>query len=105
MITTWGRNLHVVNKMKSNGEAMEESTFVSKILRSLTPKFNNVVCSIEESNDLGILSIDELHDSLLVHEQRMKGFQIEEHVLKIIDDDRPPKGRGDRDAVEKIEEA
>lgn len=63
-----GRLLHVVTKMKSNGEVMEESTVVSKILRSLTSKFNYVVCSIEESNDLDVLTIDELHDSLLVHE-------------------------------------
>nr|KYP53919.1 Retrovirus-related Pol polyprotein from transposon TNT 1-94 [Cajanus cajan] len=89
-----GRILHVVNKMKSNGEAMEESTVVSKLLRSLTSKFNYVVCSIEESNDLGILSIDELHGSLFVHEQRMQGFQTEEHVLKITNDDRPTRGRG-----------
>lgn len=35
-----GRTLSVVNKMKSNGENMEQSTVVSKILRSLTSKFN-----------------------------------------------------------------
>uniref|UniRef100_A0A151UGG2 Retrovirus-related Pol polyprotein from transposon TNT 1-94 n=2 Tax=Cajanus cajan TaxID=3821 RepID=A0A151UGG2_CAJCA len=92
-----GRTLNVVNKMKSNGEAMEQSTtVVSKILRSLTSKFNYVVCSIEESNDLGALSIDELHGSLLVHEQKMQGFQTEEHVLKITNDDKPIRGRGGR---------
>ncbi|XP_020224249.1 uncharacterized protein LOC109806288 [Cajanus cajan] len=77
-----GRTLMVVNKMKSNGETTEQSTVVSKILRSLTAKFNYVVCAIEESNDLSALSIDELHGSLLVHEQRMQGYQEEEHVLK-----------------------
>ncbi|XP_050878599.1 uncharacterized protein LOC127082406 [Lathyrus oleraceus] len=91
-----GRTLNVVNKMKSNGEIMEQSMVVSKILRSLTSKFNYVVCSIEESNDLSILSIDELHGNLLVHEQRMQGFQIEEHVLKITNDDRSIRGRGGR---------
>jgi len=55
--------------MKPNGEVMDSSTMVSKILRSLTPKFNYVVCSTEESNDLSKLSVDELHGSLLVHEQ------------------------------------
>ena len=64
----------MVNKMKSNGETMEQSTVVGKILRSLTAKFNYVVCSIEESNDLSTLSIDELHGYLLVHEQRMQGY-------------------------------
>ena len=41
------RTLIVVNKMKVNGENMPSSTMVSKVLRSLTPKLNYVVCSIE----------------------------------------------------------
>nr|KYP72898.1 Retrovirus-related Pol polyprotein from transposon TNT 1-94 [Cajanus cajan] len=89
-----GRTLMVVNKMKSNCETMEQSTLVSKILRSLTTKFNYVVCAIKESNDLSALSIDELHGSLLVHEQRMQGYQEEEHVLKVTQKNRPNKGRG-----------
>lgn len=89
-----GRTLTVVNKMKSNDEKIEQSTVVSKILRSLTPNFNYIVCSIEESNDLSHLSIDELHGSLLVHEQRMQGQQEEEHVLKVAQEDRYGRGRG-----------
>ena len=89
-----GRTLTVVNKLKSNGETIEQSTVVSKILRSLTVKFNYVVCAIEESNDLSTLSIDELHGSLLVQEQRMQGYQEEEHVLKIAHDDRYYNNRG-----------
>lgn len=61
---------------------MEHYTVFSKILRSLAPKFNYIVCSIEESNDLSILTIDELHGSLLVHEQRMQGYQLEEQVFE-----------------------
>jgi len=41
-----GRTLSIVNKMKSNGEVMDSSTVVSKILRSLTANFNYVVCAI-----------------------------------------------------------
>ena len=89
-----GRTLTVVNKMKSNGETMDHSTVVGKILRSLTVKFNYVVCSIKESNDLSTLSIDELHGSLLAHEQRMLGYQEEEHVLKVAQEDRLGRGRG-----------
>lgn len=89
-----GRTLTVVNKMKANGEVMEQSTMVSKILRSLTSKFNYVVCSIEESNDLSTLSIDELHGSLLVHGQRMQGHQEEEQLLKVTYDERSGRGRG-----------
>lgn len=89
-----GRTLTVVNKMKVNGESMEQSTIVSKILRSLTSRFNYVVCSIEESNDLSTMSIDELHGSLLVHEQRLNGYVQEELALKVYQDERPSRGRG-----------
>jgi transposase InsO family protein len=51
----------------------------------MTSKFNYVVCSIEESNDVTTLTIDELQSSLLVHEQRMKFTyeKDEEQALKI----------------------
>lgn len=42
------------------------------------------MCSIEESNDLDALTIDELQSSLLVHEQRMKAHVVEKHALKVI---------------------
>ena len=54
------RTLTVVNKMKVNGEMMKSSTVVSKVLRSLSSKFNYVVCSIEESNDLDKMTIDDV---------------------------------------------
>ncbi|EOY01288.1 Uncharacterized protein TCM_011225 [Theobroma cacao] len=44
---------------------------VEKILRSLTPKYNFIVCSIEKSHDIDELSLDELQSSLLVHEQKL----------------------------------
>ena len=90
------RTLSVVNKMKSNGEIMAQSTMVNKILRSLTSKFNYVVCSIEESNDLSTLSIDEVHSSLLVHEQWMQEFQMDKHVLKVNNDDQFGRNNNDR---------
>jgi hypothetical protein len=74
-------------------------------------KFNYVVCSIEESNDVTTLSIDELQSSLLVHEQRMKGQKdhIEEQALKVSNTGRGRgrstsrgrgRGRQSRDLVE-----
>ncbi|XP_047171548.1 uncharacterized protein LOC124839689 [Vigna umbellata] len=65
--TYLGRTLIIVNKMKSNGE---------------------------ESNDLNTLSLDELHGSLLVHEQRMQDSHSDEQVLKVIQEERPVVGRG-----------
>nr|KYP67629.1 hypothetical protein KK1_023973 [Cajanus cajan] len=89
-----GRTLSTINKMKLNGEVMDSSTVVSKILRSLTQRFNYMVCSIEEFNDLSKLSLDELHGSLLVHEQRMQDSQPDEQVLKITHDSRSKTGHG-----------
>ena len=64
---------------------------VGKIMRSMTSKFNYIMCSIEESNDLDSMSIDELHNSLLVHEQRMQEYK-EDQALKIIHDGRTTRG-------------
>ncbi|KAB2602631.1 hypothetical protein D8674_003636 [Pyrus ussuriensis x Pyrus communis] len=55
----------------------------------MTPKYDYVVCSIEESNDLDILSINELQSSLLVHEQRMGRHVVEEQALKVTHDNHP----------------
>ncbi|KAB2620991.1 hypothetical protein D8674_040728 [Pyrus ussuriensis x Pyrus communis] len=49
----------------------------------MTPKYDYVVCSIEESNDLDILTIDELQSSLLVHKQRMGRHMVNEQALKV----------------------
>jgi Ran GTPase-activating protein (RanGAP) involved in mRNA processing and transport len=54
----------VTNQLKRNGESLSEQRVVKKILRSLTDTFENVICAKEE------LIVDELADSLLVHEQR-----------------------------------
>ncbi|KAI5337069.1 hypothetical protein L3X38_016338 [Prunus dulcis] len=67
----FARTLTIANKMRIHGEQMGDVVVIEKILRSMIPKFDYVVCSIEESNDIDILSIDELQSSLLVHEQRM----------------------------------
>ena len=54
---------------------MEQLTIVEKILRSMTTRFDYVVCSIEESNNVITMTIDQLQSSLMVHEQRMKRFK------------------------------
>jgi hypothetical protein len=81
----FARTLAIAYRMTSQGERVEQLTVVEKILRSMTPKYNYVVCSIEESNDVTTLSIDELQSSLLVHEGRMKGQkdQSDEQALKV----------------------
>ncbi|PKU74974.1 hypothetical protein MA16_Dca020184 [Dendrobium catenatum] len=62
----------VVNQLKLNGEMLIDARVVEKILRSLTNNFENVVCAIEESKDLDILTVEELAGSVEAHEQRKK---------------------------------
>jgi hypothetical protein len=65
------RITRLVNQIKSCGETILEQNVVSKVLRSLTSRFDNIVVAIEESKDLTTLSKDELQSSLEAHEQRM----------------------------------
>ena len=82
------QTLIIANKMKIHGENMQQVMIIEKILRSMTSKFDYVVCSIEESNNLDTLTIDELQSNLLVHEQRMNGHEGDEQALKVAYDDR-----------------
>ncbi|KAE8676583.1 rhodanese-like domain-containing protein 4A [Hibiscus syriacus] len=62
----------VVNQLIRNDEALTDMRVMEKILRSLTDNFENVVCAIEESKDLTMLTVDELAGSIEAHEQHKK---------------------------------
>ncbi|XP_015582688.1 uncharacterized protein LOC107262284 [Ricinus communis] len=79
----FSRTMAIVNKMRVHSEKMEDVTVVEKILHSQTPKFNYVVCSIEESKYIDLLLIDELQGSLLVHEQKLNQQDKEEQALLV----------------------
>lgn len=61
----FARTLAIANRMKVNGENKGDFIVVQKILRSMSPKFDYVMCSIEESKDIDTLTIDELQSSLV----------------------------------------
>ena len=82
----FSRTMAIVNKMRIHCDKTKDVTIVEKILRSITPKFNFVVCSIEEANDIEELSIDELQSSLLVHERKFNQQESEEQALKVSHD-------------------
>nr|GMD81052.1 Retrovirus-related Pol polyprotein from transposon TNT 1-94 [Ipomoea batatas] len=46
------RTTAIVNKMRNHGGKIEDADVVEKVLRSMTPKFNFVVCSIQEANEV-----------------------------------------------------
>jgi hypothetical protein len=63
----------------------------------MSSRFDYVVCSVEESNNIDILTIDELQSKLLVYEQRMNGHSKDEQTLKVTYYDRyggKESGRG-----------
>ncbi|XP_052207918.1 uncharacterized protein LOC127811787 [Diospyros lotus] len=77
------KTMDISNKMRFHGEKMKDVTIVEKILRSLTPKFDYVICSIKESKDIDALSLDEMQRFLLVHEQKMNiSLVMEKQALK-----------------------
>ena len=52
--------INVVNQVRMNDDELSDQKVVKNILRSLPPKFDNVLVAIEESKDLKTLSIDEV---------------------------------------------
>ena len=74
----------IVHLMKSYGENMTNEHVVSKVLRSLTSKFDHVVAAIEESKDMKEYTFDELMGSLQAHEDRLNrsGEKIEERAFQ-----------------------
>ena len=69
----------VANQLMGNEEALNYARVVEKILRSLTEKFENLLCAIEESKDLDQMTVDELAGSLEAHKQRKKRKENESH--------------------------
>ena len=74
--------------MRIYGEHMKQVVIIEKILRKMTSRFDYVMCSIEESNNLDTLSIDELQSSFLVHEQKLNGCVGDEQALKVTYDNK-----------------
>ncbi|XP_059627123.1 uncharacterized protein LOC132269917 [Cornus florida] len=60
----------IVNNMKSLGEDIKDSDVCKKVLRSLTPRFNEKVIILEDK-DLSKIKIDELQASLIAYEMRI----------------------------------
>jgi len=75
-----------VNQMRRNGEALTDARITEKILRSLDPKFDFVVVTIEESKEVDKLIVNELMSSLQAHEQKIvkrNGDKAIEHALQV----------------------
>lgn len=82
---------------------MEDSKIVEKNLRTLSEKYNYIVCSIEESKDINNISVDELQSSLFLHAQKLKMKDVEEQALKVTGEEGPVRKKK-RDLVAESEE-
>ena len=65
------RVVGLINQLKSHGEDIEYQRVVEKILRSLPPRFENLVVTLEEHTNMSTFTIDELQASLINHEHRL----------------------------------
>eukprot|EP00253_Pinus_taeda_P020167 PITA_20167 len=61
----------LVTQIRTHGEILEERRIVEKLLRILPSKFDVIVTTIEETKDLSNFLVDDLHASLITHEQRL----------------------------------
>ncbi|XP_074556816.1 uncharacterized protein LOC141812704 [Curcuma longa] len=80
----FSRTMTIVNKMRILGDKTEDVLIIEKILRSMTPKFNFVVCAIEEANDVSTLSIDELQE--VIEDEEEAEVEEEEEDTTMIEE-------------------
>ena len=69
------RVVGLINQLKSHGEPISYQRVVEKILRSLPPRFENLVVTLEEHTNMSTFTIDELQASLINHEHRISRSQ------------------------------
>lgn len=67
----------LTNLMKVCGESINDLQKIEKVLRSMIANFNYLVVSIEESNNLVEMKMEELRASLEAHEIRLRHRKLE----------------------------
>ena len=69
--------------MRACRDPITDQYVFDKILRSLPPKFDHIVVTIEETRDTGSMELEELQHSLDSHEHRLvERRQIQEQALQ-----------------------
>lgn len=72
------RLLTVTNYMKTNGEQLTTLMIVEiKAMRTLTPRFDDILVAIEQAKDLEEMQVQELQGALEAQEIRMDERNIE----------------------------
>ena len=73
--TFYTRVVGLINQLKYHGEPISDQRVVEKILRSLPPRFESLVVTLEEHTNMSTFTIDELQASLINHEHRISRSQ------------------------------
>ena len=86
----------MVTQIRSHGETLKEKRIMEKLLSSLPSRFDIIVTTIEENKDLSKFTVDEIHASLITHEQRLSKDEKSslEHAFKTQMPSRRGRGRG-----------
>ena len=61
----------IISELRDLGERLEEKEAVTKLLRSMAVKYDSLTFSLEQFGNIRGLNVDEVIESLRVHEQRL----------------------------------
>ena len=75
----------IISELRDMGEILEEKEAVAKLLRSMPVKYDSLTFSLKQFGNMRVLSVDEVIESLRVHEQRLqeRGSKEEQPQLKV----------------------
>ncbi|GAA0160713.1 hypothetical protein LIER_17205 [Lithospermum erythrorhizon] len=83
----FGRVTSISNKLRSNGEPMNDFKIVEKILRILEDKFTYTVVSIEESQNIITMTADDLQSTLTNLEQKLHTWKNKEVHYDVVEEE------------------
>ena len=75
----------VVNKLRSLGEVITDAKVVTKLLRSVSRKFDAITTSIEKFWDLDTITLEEVMGTLKVHEDKIKARLVKREEKALLE--------------------